>query len=236
MKEIDGLIVTQIRVFAVDIIPIRLIGTKSCIQRLKSDLCLDEVDIAPFSPGGERTTFTRGEVTEKGKIVAINRISIEPRRVLLEVAGTSQEANQIYTLLLKSIESATCTNLAKLETPLILSETTQCVATLDFPFDSLLDSSFAEFIYGRVTKVATSNIARASIRPALAEFEISYDVKAQTVIKNKITLSPKRLTIAPRANTPIEERRYFISSPFDSDTHLKLIRDLERLIANKHSS
>jgi len=235
LKEITDLIVTQVRVFAPDTIPFRLIGAKSCTETLKSDFRVDEVQTNLFLPDRGSIVFERGEITKENNVVVINRIVIEPRRIILEVAGTSKEASRIYVLLLKSMESTTNIDLTKLKSPMILAETTQCIATLNFRFDSLLDDSFKKFMYDSVAKVASNKMARASVTPIATEFEITYDVEAQALIEHKISLSPKRFTIAPRANTPLEEKRYSTSSPFDSDTHLRLMQDLEKVITNRHA-
>jgi hypothetical protein len=234
LKEIIDLIVIQVRVFAVDTIPFRRISTKSCIEKVKNDFKLDEVELGPPLVGKDSIVFTRGEIKEKSNTLMINRILIEPRKIILEAAGTSRECAQIYSQLVKSIEVATGIDLTDLESPLVLSETTRCVVKLDFGFESLLDNSFADFVYRKVAETATSDVAEASVRPILAEFEVGYHVKSKSLIDNQVGLSAKRLTIGPRAGVPLEERRFFISSPFDSDTHLKLIGDLEKMITRKH--
>lgn len=234
MKEITDLTVTQVRVFAVDTIPFRRMGTKSCTDRIKNDFRINEVRTDLVSPGVGSIVFEIGELEQEGSTIVTNRIVVEPRRIILDVAGTSRQASQVYALLLKSMESTTGMNLTKLRSPMIVSETTQCVAALEFPFDSLLADSFTRFIHDSVTKTASTKIAKASLTPLVLEFQVNYDVKAKTLIEHKISLSPKRLTIAPRGSTPLEQKRYFTSSPFDSDTHLRLLQDLERALAQKH--
>jgi hypothetical protein len=234
LEEVIDLVVTQVRVFAVDAIPIRLIGAKSCIEKVKSDFRIDEVVHSAPALGSNSIVFVRGEIKDKKSTLIINRISIEPRKIILEVAGTSIECAQIYSQLVKSMEVATGIDLTKLGSPIVLAETTQCVVKLDFGFDSLLNGSFGEFIYDKVVKAASSDVAKASIRPILAEFEVSYNVKSKPLIDNQVTLVPKRITIGPRVGAPLKERWFFISSPFDSDTHLKLVQDLEKMITNKY--
>ncbi len=230
MKEITNLTVTQIRVFPVDVLPLSQITTKSCIERIRSDLSVGEIEPGPFVGVIGPILFLRGEIKEGDKIIVINRLTIEPRRILLEVAGTSKEANQVYNVLLSSLDSAIGIDSGKLQSPLITSETTQCSATLDFPFWLIFNNSLIEFLNNEVKKKATGKIAKASVSPLLAEVEINYEIMDKTILDNKITMSPKKLTIAARTGTTLEARKYFISSPFDSDTHLKLVRDLEKAI------
>ncbi len=230
MKEITDLTVTQIRVFPVDVVPMSMITTKSCIEKIRGDLSVSEIETRPFIDGTNSIIFRRGESRTGKRIIVINRIAVESRRIILEVAGTSKETNQVYDVLLSSIASVANVDLESLRLPLLLAETTQCVATLDFNFEALFNNSFIQLLNGRVEKKATTKIAKASVRPLAVAVEITYQIKDETLTKNKISMNPKQFVIAPRLGTPLEARRYSLSSPFDSDTHLKLFRDLEEVI------
>ena len=230
MKEITDLTVTQIRVFPIDVVPLSKITTKSCIEKIRDDLSVVEIEPGPFIDGIGPIVFRRGEIKKGNGIIVINRIVVEPRRIILEAAGTSKETKRVYDAFLSSIDAVTNIDSVKLRVPLLVAEITQCVATLDFHFESLFNSSFIEFLNSSVKKKATSKTAKGSIRPLVAEVEISYQMEDETLIENRISMSPKRFVIAPRTGAPLEARRYLISSPFDSDTHLKLVRDLEKVI------
>lgn len=230
MKEITDLTVTQIRVFAVDVVPLSKINTKSCIEKIRGDLSVSQIESPPFVEGIAPIIFLRGEIKEGNRIIVINRIAVEHRRIILEVVGTSKETDHVYDVLLSSIASVTDIDSGRLRVPLLIAETTQCVATLGFHFESLFNKSFIELLNSRVKKEATSKIAKGSVRPLVAEVEISYQIKDETLIENRISMSPKKFIVAPRPGAPLEARRYSLSSPFDSDTHLKLVRDLEKAI------
>ncbi len=230
LKEITNLTVTQIRVFPVDVVPLSQIGTKSCIEKIRGDLSISEIGPAPLMNDRGPIIFLRGGIKEKDRVLVINRVAVEPRRIVLEVVGTSKEANQVYDSLLSAIDSAAQIDLDRLRTPLLVAETTQCVATLGFHFESLFNSTFTQLLDSRVKKEATNKLAKGSVNPVLAEAEISYQIRDKTLTENKISMLPKKFTIAPRAGTPLESRRYFLSSPFDSDTHLKVFKELEEAI------
>lgn len=230
MEEITDLRVTQIRVFPVDVVPLNKITTKSCTEKIKDSLSVSEIEVGPFIDSASPLVFGRGEIKRGNAIIVINRIAIEPRRIIVEVLGTSKEAGQVYEALLSSINTAADIDVEELRVPLLVAEITQCIATLDFRFEALFNSSFIDFLDSRVKKEATNKMAKSLIRPLVAEVEINYQVEDETLTKNKISMSPKRFIIAPRAGTPLDARRYFLSSPFSSDTHLRLIRYLEESI------
>ncbi len=233
MKNIVDLVVNQIRIFPVDIIPLGLINTKSCVEKIKDTLSISEVGVLPPIEGKAIIVFLKGELKENNELVVVNKVEVDPRRIIIEVAGTSKAGNKVYELFMSSLAALTNLDLESLRSPLLLAETTRCVVTLDFSFEELFNHSFTEFLNDRVEKEATDNIADGSVRPLAAIAEITYQVKDEAVVKNNISMNPKQLTIAPRSGAPLDERKYVISSPFNSDTHMKLIEELNKAITGK---
>ena len=235
MKNIVDLVVNQIRIFPVDVIPLGLINTKSCVERIRDTLSVSEVEVRPFIEGKDVIIFRKGELKEDNELVVINKIEVEPRRIIIEVAGTSKAGNKVYEIFMSSLAALTNLDLESLRPPLLLAETTRCVATLDFTFKELFNRSFTEFLNKKVEEEATNNVAEGSVRPLAAIAEITYQIKDEALINNNISMNPKQLTIAPRPGAPLGERKYVISSPFNSDTHIKLIEDLNKAIVSKSS-
>ncbi len=230
MKNIVDLIVNQIRVFPVDIVPFGLINTKSCVEKIKDTLSISEVGVLPPIEGKAIIVFRKGELKENNELVVINKVEVDPRRIIIEVAGTSKAGNKVYELFMSSLTALTNLDLESLRSPLLLAETTRCVVTLDFAFEELFNHSFTEFLNDRVEKAATNNVVEGLVRPLAAITEITYQIKDEALVKNKISMNPKQLTIAPRPGAPLDERKYIISSPFNSDTHMKLIEELNKAI------
>ena len=230
MKNIVDLVVNQIRIFPVDIIPLGLINTKSCIERIRDTLSISEVGVLPSIEGKDVILFRKGELKEDNELVVINKVEVDPRRIIIEVAGPSKAGNKVYELFVSSLSAFANLDFENLRSPLLLAETTRCVVTLDFTFEELFNHSFTEFLNKRVEKEATNDAAEGSVRHLAAIAEISYRVKDEYLVSNRISMNPKQLTIAPRPGAPLDEKKYVISSPFDSDTHLKLIEELNKAI------
>ena len=233
MKNIVDLVVNQIRIFPVDIIPLGLINTKSCVEKIKDTLSISEVGVLPSIEGKNIIVFSKGELKENNELVVINKVEVDPRRIIIEVAGTSKAGNKVYELFMSSLTALTNLDLESLRSPLLFAETSKCVVTLDFAFEELFNHSFTEFLNDRVEKAATNNVAEGLVRPLAAIAEITYQIKDETLVKNRIGMNPKQLTIAPRPGAPLDERKYIISSPFNSDTHMKLIEELNKAITGK---
>jgi len=235
LNNIVDLVVNQIRIFPVDIIPLGLINTKSCVERIKDTLSISEVGVLPSIEGKDIIVFRKGELKENNELVVINKVEVDPRRIIIEVAGMSKAGNKVYELFISSLTALTNLDLESLRSPLLLAETTRCVVTLDFTFEELFNHSFTEFLNDRVEKEATNNVAKGSVSPLAAIAEITYQVKDEALVKNKISMNPKQLTIAPRPGAPLDERKYIISSPFNSNTHMKLIEELNTAMVSRSS-
>lgn len=234
MKNIADLAVTQIRIFPVDIVPLGVIKTKSCVEKVRDLLSIGEVEVRPFIDGKEIVLFRRGELRRDNKLLVISKIEVDSRRIIVEVEGASKDGNEVYGAFLSAVATVANIALESLRVPLLLAETTQCVLTLDFTFDALFSSDFVKFLDQKVKKEARSNLTMASVRPLEATAEIAYEITDKVLIDNKITMNPKKFSIAPRPGAPLDARKYVISSPFDSDTHLELIEELNKAIASRN--
>jgi len=230
LKNITDLKVTQIRIFPVDVVPLSVITTKSCVDKVREALSVAEVEVRPFIEGKDIIVFRRGELRREKGLIVVNKVEVDPRRIIVEVEGMSEDGNEVYEAFLTTVATVADIDLESLRTPLLVAETTQCVLTLDFMFDALFSSAFVDFLKQKVEKEACSNVAKASVRPLVATAEITYDITDKALVDNKITMNPKQFTIAPRPGAPLDERKFVISSPFDSDTHLKLVDELNKAI------
>lgn len=232
MGNITDLKVGQIRIFPVDIVPLKMIASKSFHERLKEDFSISEIEVLPLLEGINSVIYRRGEIIIRGKITIINKIEIDPRRIIIDIAGTSKHANQVYNKLLSSISSLTNDiDIDSLRTPLLLAETTQCIATLDFNINALYNNSLVRFINKTLKKATTNVTAESSVKLVGIACEINYNIIDEALSQNKITMNPKQFTIIPRPGLPLESKKYLISSPLDSDTHLKLIKELNAVIS-----
>ncbi len=233
--QVKDLTVTQIRVFPVDVIPLNLITTKSCIGKVRDALSVNEIETRPLIEGKSIIIFRRGELKERNRLIIINKIEVEPRRVIIEVVGTSKEANQVYKTFVSTLVTVINKDLENLRIPLLIAETTRCVVTLHFAFEALFNSTFINFLNKKIKEEASDEVADASVRPLSAIAEITYRIKDKILIDNNITMNPKQFSIAPRMGAPADSKSYIISSPFDSEKHLKLIKELNHSMVTKMS-
>ena len=230
MKNITDMKVNQIRIFPVDIVPLSMITSKSCAEKVREAFSFGGVEIGPTVDGRNIIIFIRGEYKRENNVIIVSKIEVDTRRIIIEVEGTSKDGNQVYEHFLSTVATLAHIDLEDLGKPLLTAETTQCVITLDFNFEQMFNSVFIEFLKNNVEKEASSVMAKASVRPIMAAADINYEIIDGALKDNKINMNPKQFSIGLRPGAPAKKRKYFVSSPFDSDTHLKLIDELENAI------
>ena len=77
---------------------------------------------------------------------------------------------------------------------------------------------------------ASSEVAGAEVRPVSLQFEVRYLVSDKSLSEQRINLVPKELSVGPRKGTTLADQVYYSKAPFDTDTHVKLLEELERTI------
>jgi len=224
MRNITDLSVSQDRMFAADVIPFRFINTESTITAIKQAFNIKEAESL-----ADKVNFSKGEVKLNKKIKILDFLSIEPRRIWFTLVGTSKEANSFYESLRKIIIRFDQNQLFRASKPLTKIEQTVCTVTLDVDLRNVFVSKFLDYLNSSVIEKCSSKSAKAYIHGMIFYTGIFYEIKDPDLTSHNISLYPTYFTIAPRADTPIEEGRFYTMSPTDLDTHLKLIEEFEKL-------
>ena len=228
MRKITDLTVLQDRLYAVDIIPFKFINTQSCLTEIKKAFNFKEVEQL-----SDKVNFTKGEFKLNKKIKILDFLTIEPKRIWFIQHGTSKEANLFYGSLREIIISFDQNQLFGVSKALIKIEQTVCTATLDVDFRNILVKKFLDYLDRSVIEKLSSKSSRAYIRGMRFSTEILYEPKDPDLTSHNVSFYPVYFTIEPRADTPLEERRFYTASPTDSDTHFKLIEEFEKLFKDK---
>jgi hypothetical protein len=116
---------------------------------------------------------------------------------------------------------------------LIKIEQTICTVTLDVDFSKVFIGKFFDYLNRGVIEKFSSRSAKAFIRGMRFSTEIFYEIKNPDLASYNIPLYPTHLTIEPRIDTPLKEKRFYTASPTDSDTHIKLLEEFENLFKDE---
>jgi hypothetical protein len=230
MKDISELKVKQIRIFAADRIPFATLRTALGQKSLAELFSWSEIGANPAT--GELIYNAGVLQPATGKPIVVDSLQINDRRIVLEVAGETAHAGIVYSGLAELLARYDLGGRWKDAEPVVLVHETSCVVTMDFEWSSLLSAPFLCFTQ-RMIPALSSEAAAANIIGIKCGIIFSYALKDQTIREHGISLSNKPFSVEPRVNTPLSERRYFTSSPTDSDTHMDLLRKLEAAMSEE---
>lgn len=223
------MLVMQVRVFAPDVVPYRLIITPLGTNLLKQSFGFRD---ASWNQENGDYVFQDGTLEHQGAIVPIIWLGFNDRRIVIQVQGDSGAAHAAY--------SAVSAILAELvptfrdPVPLLFNEETSCSARLDFEWTALLNP----VLVGQVTrkvKESSPKETEMAVKGVTLRFTLGAARKDELLNDYGITIFDQIVAVEPKANVPLSERVYFTYSPCDSDTHLKLVSELEASLSKKAS-
>lgn len=228
MRDIVDLKVIQIRLYPIDTIPLSLLAIEKNLIPFKEVLRFKSIATGDEKEDTTSLTFLNGEITYESKVYSVERLILEPLRVLLSVYGSSAVADVLYEEVRKNFLAADPDSpMAKVE-PYVKVEETSCVASLDVDFRRLFSPSLLRFLDRTVGAHTSSKAVSSQVIPSRFSAKISYELVNRELKEAGVQLLNKVLTIEPRARTRLEEQRYFTLSPTDSDTHFTILREFEK--------
>ncbi len=232
MKDIVDITVTQVRLYPTDRLPFAQLRLPANMKTLKETFHFADMQVDPL---GLQITFSNGSLEHRGKLIHALNLTIEQRKVLIQVRGRSWMADALDSAFSKVLQSFDGRSKASKLEPLLKAEETTCVVTLDIDFDDLIAPPLLRFIQGEAkAKLRTNYGIPKSVGFRTLSFEVKYEPAIPHLEEHGISLSNKLITIEPRMGTPLQERRFYTSSPTDSDTHLALLETLEKEVAKAH--
>ena len=243
MKNLRELSVFQVRLFPVDTIPqshlldsnlTLIVGRAFQFQGYRDGDFPSGYEslMSPSGAPGQRDSldFEAGRFhRDEGESILINSLSIEPRRILLQVSGTSGQADIVFRHLRDLLTAVAPETASGLVEEVYKAEETTCIANLEFSFTRLFRREVLQFIENNVVDAASDSQVAALVQPSGFRVKIGYSAKDASIVEHGITLSSMELTIEPRTNTPLRDGIYYTRSPLSTEQHLKLLVEFERL-------
>lgn len=227
MDDVQSITVKQIRIYAPGIIPAVALRSTVGAEMVRKRFGFREIASAPT---GEITYFSGLALVDEKIVKEINFLEIGPQKTAWEVLGESALANNLNRSFIE-IAAAFNPSVADAE-PLLLTQETSCVVRLPFSWKDMISERLAgavEDIRPRFDlPIASTRIAAMTLR-----FAIQYDVNDLRIKEWGIGVLDKTLTFEPLLGVPLDERLFTVASPLDSESHLALVRDLEKAITDK---
>lgn len=234
MKNIQNLHVTQVRIFPEDTIPHQIFSLPEKFKQFKDryHFAGEEIPIPLQIPGSPKVIiFQLGEAKVEGSSIIIDRFQIEGRKMVLEVAGSSNVANMVFLDIAGFVnEMAGDASLTE-ERTLTKTEETKCTVFLQIDYWDVFSDKMKQFIRDDLRKAFDRPVFATN--PSKLTFDIIFDQDIDLFRKHRIHFVPKPLTIEPREGIPFDEQIFSTCSPFGSEVHLRLIEVFEKLFEAK---
>lgn len=225
--KLELLSVTQYRIFQPDTIPFRAI-----ISQLSSDAIkkLFKFRAATINENGE-AVFQAGAVGRDGEPpIWIHSLTLNERRIILHVDGTSAEANRVHVHVTEALGAIT--NDDRDWSPLVIAEETSCVVKLDISWEELFGPGVTAYINGPLLNALAVEGGEPFLRLPSARFSIGY-LSSATNQRLGIGLPDKIFAIEPRVDVPLTEQKYYTMSPLGTTAHAEMLKNFERSIISK---
>ena len=225
MKNVANMYVMQVRFFAPDVIPYRLIIAPRGTDLLTQALGLSS---ASWQEGGEYA-FQNGTLEYQERIIPIIWLSFQERRMVIQVLGDSAAADAVYSAVTDAL--ADLAPGFRSAAPLALTQETSCAIQLDFEWSALFSPALVEQISEKLIKDLSSEQVERFLKSASVRFTFGGVARNSELSEHGIGPSDQPVLIETRVDVPLSERAYFTYSPYDSDTHLELVSRLEASLA-----
>ncbi len=226
----------QVLLFRFDEIPIGRLTQLSVRSQLGELFNFAEVDLAQDSSSGKTVVDARsGALKDELSTIILIRMQIEERRILLDVDGTSGDAERITARLRKFLSDLSGRQEPEFLQPVHKAEDSQIIARLEFGAGRIISEQFAGFVESEVGPATSQGLAKGVVSLSRVAFDVRYMLQDMSLDDYRITISPKQFILGPRPGLPLEEQVYFSQAPVDTATHIELLRKLESRLMNSSS-
>lgn len=230
MRIIKGPTVTQIRIFLQDTIPYTDLAIGKNFDQFKQKFFFAKAEIPfPFyEPGAPKVIkFSGGSVNIDNESFLIKSLNFDERKIVLIIEASSDRADRVFDAIGEELKGIDRYKNFSPSNYLIKTEETECAVHLDIDYCRFFSRKFLSFVKKSITKYPQQPLSKVrKVTLKSLSFEISF--KQDEILEDmRISIVPKPFVIEPRVATREEDKIFYTRSPYDSETHLRLLRELE---------
>lgn len=175
--------------------------------------------------------FRFGTLEIDKREISLPRLHIEPRKIVLDVEGTSSDAAAAYEAVVEELATLADATSDRFMEPVLQAYETVVVSQLNFQATQLINPVLTEVANGMLQDAQAHGSATAVLTPSSVRFEVDYLMEDRVLSQYRIALNRKELTIGPRKGYPLTEQIYESQAPVDLDAHLEMLQNLEEAFA-----
>lgn len=219
---------TVILIFRPDEIPFSVISRDDVADRLGVRYSLTQ-EKPPFSLPGTQANlvYSNGVFDVEAATYLVDRIVVEPRRILITVAGPTDVALAVFEDLKSFIQEVELRGSSFDYEPVSTTHESQATVKLGFGFDHLLVGSKLSGLSEELRGSLPGYGAQVAVHPVSLRFRVSYGNQPDRLSRNRISLVDKLVALEVKDRTDPSDCLYSSVLPADSATHLELLRLIE---------
>ena len=223
------LTVTQIKIFPIDYIPYNQLLVSEFIEFVKGKYKFrqHEMPFEFFQKGTPNILiFQGGNLTINDVVISIKKLHFEDRKIFIETLAPSKIAKKVFLSIEKDIKKFDPEKSFKLSDASYITEETSCIAALSVDHFSIFSDNLKSFLNKKLKPFFKQEIYE--IRPSRLAYEVDFKQNEELLREHNITLVPKKIIIEPRDGEPLSKNIFYTHSPFNSEQHLKLLKEFEK--------
>ncbi len=210
-----------------DEIPFARLVAKSTLEDQASLFEFGKAGVGQDPTGRPVVELASGLFRRSEAAIPIMRLVIEERRILLDIEGTSADADEIYSILREFLIARCDEPNDDLLIPILTSEETELVSRLEISAEALILPDWMSFVQEQLIPAAKQPYADPDARIAQFSFLVTYTITDPRLDDLRITINPKDFVFGPRPGYPISDQVFYSKAPLHSDEHITLLEQLE---------
>lgn len=225
---------TLIMIFRPDELPYGVLSRDDTADRLGVRYSLTQ-ERPPFSiPGTQpNLVYVNGKSDTDEKPVLIDRLVVEARRILLTVSADTASARRVFEDLKVFIGEVELRDTDYEYAPVSLTFETQSTTEMSIDFVDIFKGSALPNINDHLSITLPNHGSEIDIYPTSVRFRVGYRNPPAVLSRSRINLVDKYLVLEVKDKTEPSDRIMQSVSPADSETHLKLLTDIEQLVRQR---
>ena len=234
--ELQRTTIHQVYLLRFDEVPLLKLLHPAGLQPLSALFGFAQAGVVQDQSGTPVINLQLGAFREGDIELPILRLAIEERRILLDLEGTSDQADKVIARLAEHLRVLSGRADDAFLRPVVKAQESEVVSRLNFQWDQLLSRQLTDFVARYLHTATKSEHATSSAKLGQIMFVIQYETEGLALDDQRVLLSRKEFIIAPRPGYLPTERVYYSKAPVDTSSHTALLHHLESLLAGSQAA
>ena len=219
-----------------DEIPLTKIATPTYTQLLVDRYNFANVEIKQIPNLRLTATFQLGLFQTESDEIVIASLEIEERKIIVNVEGDEHSTNVFLADLLELLSRFGNATEDDFLTPVIEANESEITVELGFNIKAIISPDYLHFVSKSIQPEVGLGNSTTQVRPTSVRFEVEYLPDDFVLQNQRIALSRKELILQVKPGHPLKENIFVSKLPAKSDTHIKLLEELEALYSESLSN